>query len=169
MSWLGRTLADLALRNARAMSAAQDRYETAPEPDEDLLTADDAEMQACNELMATPALCADALAKLADPEWSRNSDPRERPGWTVHDVAALQRRSTVCVSPETMQTHELVALLMRGDDAAAMYALHELRERIEHALQDDIAERASELLAAQELELLRQRSDYESTQWENAA
>ena len=35
MSGLGRTLADLDLRNARAMSAAQDRYETAPEdPDE---------------------------------------------------------------------------------------------------------------------------------------
>ena len=35
MSGLGRTLADLDLRNARAMSAAQDRYETAPDdPDE---------------------------------------------------------------------------------------------------------------------------------------
>ena len=35
MSGLGRTLADLDLRNARAMSAAQDRYETAPEDPEE--------------------------------------------------------------------------------------------------------------------------------------
>ena len=32
---LGRTLADLDLRNARAMSAAQDRYETAPDDPEE--------------------------------------------------------------------------------------------------------------------------------------
>ena len=32
---IGRTLADLDLRNARAMSAAQDRYETAPDDPEE--------------------------------------------------------------------------------------------------------------------------------------
>jgi hypothetical protein len=142
------------------MAEAQARYD-ASEPaaffDEDELdfpemTEEQAEEQAREELLSTPAAVADALAVIVDPEWSPTSHPREFPGRSVHDVAALCYRLNECITnPSSLQTHELLAVAICGDSINALDALDELCDRIAHELRDEIKSRAAEIFKEAQL------------------
>ena len=93
MSGLGRTLADLDLRNARAMSAAQDRYETAPdEPDEftSMQPIGSAETLVCYTVDAGIVQITGAYigAEMVEPE---EFAPHRITAWTLRIQAAGDR------------------------------------------------------------------------------
>ena len=159
-----------AIRQARQFAAAQYAYDNRDEPDyDDAMTEDDARDLAREELLSTPAVVADALAVICDPEWSPNSDPREFPGRAVHDVAKLvEELDWHGLDATALQPHQLLALAMLGDDRSAMDALRELRNRVERDLAQQIDERAQEMLRAQEREQERMRDEWLSEQQETA-
>lgn len=139
---IGRTLADLELRNARAMNAAQDRYETAPEPDEDWLDDAAAELQAADECMADGYILADALWRLADcdkPIGPATYDQLFGRDWTPSEEHSLT----------------LIAVLIGGGFENAALARVELNDRLREsaAMREAIADRKRELLAEQERNL----------------
>lgn len=155
MSGLGRTLAGLELRSARAMSAAQAHYDnlSPPEPDDDdLLTDDQALEQARAETLSAGASVADALAKLCDVP----------AGWEPVDVFALcgSGDPVDAVDVATLQLHQLLAIVMTGEDKATMRALRELRDRLARELRDDIRGRADDLLAAQQADIDDSRDEW---------
>lgn len=136
----------------RQMALAQERYDAMQPPgfyaDPDRPNIEDALEAARDELFATPAVFADALAELADPAWSRHSAKRDFPGREIHDIAALcgGMAHNEVVDCEFLQSHELVAIMACGEDRHVLAALRELRQRVRYHLQAEIAERAAELM-----------------------
>lgn len=135
MSGLGRTLADLELRNAAAMRAGQARYDNAaPDDDElpeDWLDEDSALQQAADELATTPASVMFHLGHLVEERaepvplsllMSRDFD------WLDHDAATL------------------LIVALEGSAENSRMAILELRDRIANRALDDAKRRARELL-----------------------
>ena len=90
---IGRTIADLDLRNARAMSAAQDRYETAPEdPDEftSMQPIGSAETLVCYTVAAGIVQITGAYigAEMVEPE---EFAPHRITAWTLRIQAEVDR------------------------------------------------------------------------------
>jgi len=135
------------LRNQRTFAAAQSRRD-ASEPasfheDDDMPTIEDAEYQACSELMRTPAVVADILAEICDPSFGALNPVM--PGRDPIDVATLCDPG---FDAWGRPAYELLAVAMVGDGPNAFKALRELRDRVRessamHAL---VRNRADELM-----------------------
>lgn len=105
------------------------------EADESRLDADSAEKLAEAFVMRTPSALSQVLDDLCQ------ADRRPAP------IGAL---CTPELDSMLRTTPQLLAVLFQGEDRWAIRALHELRERVHVALMPVIAERAQELLAADE-------------------
>ena len=148
----------LDIRNQRRFAHAQAHYDASEprsfawslEDEEDNKEAawDNALEVAREQVLATPAAVSSALDVLCDPEWSRNSSPREFPGREVHDVARLcaDMDKGCVVDCMSLQSHELLAILFCGEDRHALAALTDLRCRVADELAGVIRERAADLI-----------------------
>ena len=143
MSGIGRVFADLELRNASAMRAAQDRWDNMapPEPDDDRLTESEALEQAEAEALTTPIMPAEWLQQ----ECFDALDPVDLHAMRGDDfdwrAVGLQECDGVTVA-------QLVAVMFGAHDSEVRgRALNELRDRFTAAQRDWMRERAAELLA----------------------
>lgn len=146
MSGLGRAIADLELRNAATMRAAQEHYDNlAPEDfDETELTEQEAREQAADELSANPATLMFHLGHLiGDDAQTASAD-------------ALYGREWV---PDSASAGTLLAVMFEGSPANRDIARAELRDRLAARMLADIAERADDLMRAQERERNRYIAD----------
>lgn len=152
---LGRTIADLELRNAAAMRSAQASYETPTDvfEDEDALTEDMELEQARDEILSSGAWVADTLAKLTD------SDA----GWQSFDVFADDGESRL---PAELTAAQLLAVVLLGFDRDAIAARYELRDRLASVLRADIRERADDLLREQARRMEQQlNEEFAAREW----
>ena len=95
---------------------------------------------ATDELMATPAVVAAALLKLADPCEGRSLPGRD--AVKVHDLCEVGGYDA-----QGRPAHELVAVILNATrQRDAMAALMALRELLPAAMSEEIDERAAELL-----------------------
>lgn len=159
MSGLGRTIADLELRNARALRAAQERYEAVPDEDEDALTEADALDAAEVEAETTPVMFGDWLRD----ECCDAVEPVDlialRGDERVWDAIPFDEHSPVTVP-------QLVAVMLNCRDSRTMLrAARELRDRFLVAQRGWIQERADELLREQDRERERMREDWEADRY----
>lgn len=123
-------------REARALQAGQARFETAPElPDDDALTADEAESQAADEVLTTTEPLADWLAKKCDCDQGRA--PIDTTKFDDVDLIDCDRVPV------------LLACLLAGDFAQMKAASCRLRTLFLQAERKTVGQRAAQLLAGQ--------------------
>ena len=148
MSGLGRTLADLELRNATTMRRAQEAWDNMAPPedieDDDWLTEDQALQQAADELAANPACLMFHLGHMVGD--AADSVP----------VTLLMDRH---FDPSEHHAGTLLAMVFEGSAENREAARIELRDRIATRMRDEIKNLANDMLAEQERNWRRQRDD----------
>lgn len=144
----------------RAFDEARYAEAAAYYDDDDRLTPEQAAEDAEDELLSTPAVVADTLARLCDPGW--DTPGAARPGCDPIDVRTLCQPE---LDADVLSAHELLAVAMTGRRDEALRALLALRDRVRDALAADIKERAAEMLA--EDRAVREWED--NADWQEAA